>query len=334
MGTRLARGSERGGSAVEFALLGLLLVPSVIYAIYGGEAVVAGIKAQEAEISAGWSIPAYLAHDFAGGAAGAGLLGGPSSRSRDEARARLEDFDSFRDAGAGGPYGVFGYSQLTEVACGARASGSQAGPDVGPGNGLGRSRLHPDGWVGCRAEVRFENRAAVRQAHAEFFEGRPEIVQSSFERLRMCGLGSTFQGCAGSKERGFVVLTDDWALEDAAENPVGTQANRKYYAVGDEILSGSPGGVSGVLNGVFRKYVGMGEQGDTDTFKMGYLVPITKRRNSFGNDGGGLDPHLSPHCEDASAATQQTGHLGQKGHEQWRKQDHYLGLLDRAWNGQ
>lgn len=331
MTSRLLRRSERGSSTVEFALLGLLLVPSVIYVVYGGEAVVAGINAQKAEISAGWSITAYLTHDFQSGATGASLLSGPAGDSADEAQNRLKDFDSFKDVGIDGYTGVFGYNQLRNVQCVPR-SGAGAGPDVEPGDGLGKSRLHADGWVGCQAEVHFENKKAIHNAHAEFFQGKPKIIQDSFDRLKMCGLGNTFKGCAADGERGFVVFTDDWGLEDAKANAVGTQANTKYYNVGNEIWDGSPGGVAGIVSGIFMKYIGMGEQGDTDTFKMGYLVAITTTR-SFGNDGGGMTAHLSPHCEDATEATQGTSHLGEKGYG-WRKRDHYLGLAAEGWNNQ
>jgi len=329
------RAEERGAAAVEFALLTLLLVPLVIYVIYSGEAVTASIKAAEAEMSAGWEITAFRTHDYQSPGNAKSLLEGAANDSAVRVDPAISDFNSFHDAGTSGHWGVFGHMTIEKLECKRRTSNH--GGDFGPS--IGSSRLHKDGWVGCVTEVKFENRAAPTNAHLEFNQGKPKIIQSTFEKLTMGGLGPTFKGCDDACQRdgkrGFLVLTDDYGLEDPKPTTVESygSGNPKYYAVGNEMWSGTGGGMSaGIVSGVTMALIGLGDQGNTGKFKMGYLKYITTKR-SFGNHGGGMELHLTPEHEEANQATKNTEKLSQKSYDK-RYKDNYMAMKDKDWNGQ
>jgi len=334
---RLNRHSEQGGATVEFALITMLLVPMVLYAIYAGESIAGGIKAMEAEISAGWEITAYRTHAYDGGNA-RNLLDSAANDAATRTTNVLKDFDSFHDAGTNGYYGVFGHMTLDDVQCKVRDTNYAGG--MGP-YVFGTDYLKRDGWVACQSAVHFENLKAVKNAHNEFFQNRPKIIQDSFNKLVMGGLGKNFKGCDGGDnstcptddKRGFVVLTDDYGLEDASEVTVGSSGpNSKYYKVGDSMwgVAGVSAGAAGILTGVMAFLIGSMDQGDTGTFHMGYLSKIADTR-SFGNDGGGMDLHLTPQHEKASEATKQTSDLSKNAYD--RRKNYYL-AVDETWNNQ
>ncbi len=324
---RMRMQDEQGGATVELALMSTLFVPMVIYAIYVGEAYVAGIKAQSAEIAAGWEVTAYLLHDYRNGNP-ASLYDNALSRSANRAQESHKDFDSFDDTGRTGYLGVFGFDRLEYVRC-QRRDISNFGPDV-----HGTKYLKKDfGWIGCEAETTFENRRATTDAHREMWHGRPKIIQDSFKRMRMCGSGETLKGCQPADgQRGFVVMTDDWGLENPAKVEVGSSGpNQEYYKVGADMFGGlATTTAQAALVSTFGFLVGALDQGATDTFKMGYMETIrTKRR--FPSHGGSQSLHLSIDHEQASPANNQDANLSDKTYDD-RHQTNYMGMQDPDWN--
>ncbi|HEY3448297.1 MAG TPA: hypothetical protein VGK67_18215 [Myxococcales bacterium] len=324
---RLTESGERGGAAVEFALVTMLCVPMAMYSIYAGEAFVASIKAQEAEISAGWETTAFLLHDYEGG--GSGPLAQVAEDAAKRVKADLQDFDSFAKGAQVGLHGVFGHDTFDELECETRGLKGFAAPLAG-------NFLHADGWVGCKAKVTFENRRAPTDAHKEFFHGQPKIIADTIKELKMCGSGDTLKGCTPDGTRGFVVFTDDWGLEDPAAEKVGDYGggNKKYWTVGDTMYQATgTGGAQGMLTGGLKIIAtGFGDKGDTPKFKMGYLDTICTTR-SFPSHGGSMTAHLSICHEVASTANGNTADLSQKTYST-RDQKNYMAMPDPNWNEQ
>lgn len=327
---------EEGAGTTEFALLTMLLVPMVVYVIYAGEAITTSMKAAEAEISAGWDITAYRTHAYSGGSASS-LLNAAASKTKGEVDDALADLDSYADTGRTGYRGVFGFTTVDGLECTARSSSNNGG-NYGPVTG--KSYLHSDGWVACTTQTQFENKKAPKNAHREFYRSKPKILESAIEKLTIAGLGQSFKGCDNNctkdGKRGFLVLTDDYGLEDP--NPTEVQqfgsGNRKYYNVGNKIWSNTGGGAgAAIVTGVTGFLIGLTDQGQTGRFKMGYMRTIDTKRN-FGNHGGGMQLHLSPDHETENRATKQTRDLSTEAYNNKRYQDHYLGMRDKNWNGQ
>ncbi|MGC4121585.1 MAG: hypothetical protein QM765_44810 [Myxococcales bacterium] len=323
---RLTESGERGGAAVEFALVTMLCVPMAMYSIYAGEAFVASIKAQEAEISAGWETTAFLLHDYEGG--GSGKLADVAKAAADRVSNDLRDFDSFAAGSRNGLNGTFGYDRFEGLTC--EPSGLQgfAAPLAG-------NFLHADGWVNCRAEVSFENRRATKNAHSEFFKG-PKIIADTVAHLNMCGSGDTLKGCTPEGTRGFVVFTDDWGLEDPAAEKVGDYGggNQKYWNVGNTMYQATgTGKAQGELtDGLKAIASGFGDQGDTPKFKMGYYDTVCTTR-TFASHGGSMTAHLSICHEAASTANGNTEDLSKKTYGT-RDQRNYMAMPKADWNGQ
>ena len=321
--------SEQGASTVELALATLLCVPMAIFAVYAGEAFVASIKAQEAEISAGWETTAYLTHKYADGKSAKQRLEDAATDAATRVFDSLKDFDSFEKGGRVGLNGVFGYDQFDELKC------KPTSAIVGFAAGLASDYLHADGWVNCQARVTFENRRAPTDAHKEFFHGEPKIIADSIKKMQMCGSGSTLKGCEPAG-RGFTVFTDDWGLENPAPEEVGAYGggNKHYWNVGNPMFSdtNTPEARAKLEEGLKIIAVGFGDQGETDKFKMGYMETVGKER-TFSSHTGEAKLHLSPFHEKASKANEQCADLSEKMYEK-RVKENYLAMPDRDWNGQ
>jgi len=321
------RETDEGAAAVELALLTMLIVPMVVYTVYVGEAFITGIKAQEAEISAGWEITAFRLHAYNGGSSASNLLSGAANDAATRVKNNLIDFNSFQNGGSTtGAKGVWGDSTLQELNCAPRTS------LTGFAGRFATDYLHSDGWVGCQAKVQFENKRAPVQAHGEFFGNK--IIQDSFKQMVMCGSGRTLKGC-DSTNRGFVVFTDDWGLENPAQERVGDYGNGNphYYNVGAAIYDFGTMLPQAQLVATFLAMVGAAEQGETSRFKMGYMRTIRDRRN-VPSDGSAMRLHLSPQHENPSGANTQSRDLSETVYANQRTRDHYLGEPDENWNKQ
>jgi len=336
-----AHDDEQGGATVEFAILTMVLVPLAIYVIYSGEAITYGIKAAEAEISAGWEATAYRVHDYAGSGNRQGLLEQAANTSATRVQERIKGFDSYKGTGSGW-HGVFGGATMGAngpLGCAPRDQGDKFGPSEGP-TGFGVEHLKSDGWIGCTTEVKFVNEHAVRNAHSEFFGTTVLIIGDSIKNLTMGGLGTNFRGCVDRAcprdgKRGFLVLTDDYGLEDPQEVKVGSDGdNKKYYKVGNAMWNkqGQAGDVTAAP--VTMALLQMGDKGNTGTFKMGYRSDMGTRscsNDSFCNDGGGMTLHLSPYNEASIDATKHTKNLSNKAYDK-RDKDNYMSMQDSKWN--
>lgn len=319
---RLLRRGDEGGSVVEFAITSALLVPMVVYAIYAGEALVAATQAQEAEITAGWEMTSYLTHAYNGGSA-ADMLSKAADRAKKTIEKDLKDLDAFDTANSRTGYtGVWGQTKLGTLTCGARTGGPEfAGTD---------NYLHADGFAGCAINVTYENKKSPTQMHADFFKNPPKVIQDSFKKMTLCGNGENLSGCKPEPGRGFVVMTDDWGLENSNQNEVGTQQNTEYYNPGSEVFESMVGTAAQVtLNATFLLMIGREDQGETNTFKMGYYKTIATKR-SFSSEGGTMKVHLSTEHEKASDANNDTANLSKDMYNSARKKD-YL-AKDPDWN--
>ncbi|MBI5543553.1 MAG: hypothetical protein HY901_06665 [Deltaproteobacteria bacterium] len=324
------RDEEQGGSIAEFALTTLLLVPMVIYTIYSGEAFVAAIKAQEAEIHAGWEITAYLTHSYNGGPSPTERLTSAATKSADRVKGELKDFDSFNNTGSRVGYlGVFGLNTLDDLKCEPRSVGVDFGPKV-----VAKDYLHADGWVGCKANVSYENKRAPTDAHLEFFNGTPKIISSSIAKLEMCGSGTKLRGCEPADTRGFVVFTDDWGLENPAAEKVGDYGggNPEYWNVGADMYKYGTDAPQAVLKAMFVLMVGTpDEKGETDKFKMGYMETVDTKRD-FASHTGNASLHLSISHEEPSEANTNDEDLSTRSYADQRTKDSYLAMPDPEWN--
>lgn len=322
---------DEGAATTEFALATLFIIPLILYTMYSGEAFLTAIKAQEAEIRAGWEVSAYRLHAYNGGDYRS-LYTNAAQRAETRVNDAMRDLDSFENRGTGWRQAV-GNATFDRVECRLR-SGNGAGPSVYP---LGLPpQLHTDGYVGCQARVRYENVMLPIRPHREFIGN--DLLPPELRRMEMCGNGSTVQGCEGTRMAGFVLLTDDWGLERGTQNPVGQQTNREYYNVGRATyqMSGTPGLSLGyqagqlAVNSAMGFLLGGADQGQTSTFKMGYLTAISNRRN-VPSDGRGTDPHLTPWDEEAHQDTNNTRAISQRVYNE-RRNSTYLGKSDRNYN--
>ena len=325
--------TEEGAAAAELALATMLIVPMALYSMYVGEAFVAGLKAQEAEIAATWEITAFRLHNFRSGSY-TGLYSSAANRSADRVHNDLLDFDSFDRSNRNGRGNAVSEYEFTELRCGMRSGGS-AGTNMGPGGGLGGSFLHSDGWVGCQARVEFRNRFLPRNAHSEFFR-RSELLPDEVSTLELCGLGNDPQGCRASRNRGMVLLTDDWGLENPGYNPLGTDRNKEYWNVGNDIYSAYGGAYAGtiaILAG-FTPLVYALDQAKTSTFRMTYRKTIEEQQD-VKTAAGTFRAHASPHCdEDRPAIEEYTHRIRNMSEEVYseRVTGNYLGKFQADWN--
>jgi hypothetical protein len=304
---------ERGASTVEVALSLLLLVPLFLYIVYAGESFLAATRAQEAEISASWDVTAYRLHDYVDGQDYESSPGNPS-RYTDvtdvaarRVRRELRTLDSFSDPTRPGTGKRFLISQqrlegLECVPFDARtvANGALLTFDGVPVTA--RRYLHRGGYVVCRAKVNFSPQFIPRtqpEGSRSKLDFVTDVLQNGFT---LCGSGSTLMGCEGAETAGIVVLTNDWALEDGRENPVGTRANRRYFNVGNAIYGLEPEkGEAGTGGQQVREALQFlmdendADYGDTSTFKFGFYNPMRQtHRYPANNHGGQEEAHLSP----------------------------------------
>jgi hypothetical protein len=330
---RIALRSETGAATAELALSTLVLVPIALYAMYVGEAFIAAIKAQEAEIAATWEVSAYRLHEYRSGGYRRLYTSAISAAER-QLKTDLRDFDSYDDANGSGRVNAIAEYHLTSLECGTRrVSGGE--PSPGSVFNLGGSYLHSDGWVGCQAKVQFQNRFLPRDAFKEIMHG-PELLPASIARQDFCGSGNTPQGCRGTRTPGMMVLTDDWGLEDAQANPLGTRNNRKYYNVGESIYSmgglAQAAGPLAILTG-FTPLVYALDQAQTGTFKMAYRNRISDKQPISERWGGPSSAHVSPYHEESNEYTDQTAEVSRLIYGD-RVSGHYMGKRDARWNGQ
>lgn len=325
--------TEQGAAAAELALATMLIVPMALYSMYVGEAFVAGLKAQEAEIAAAWEITAYRLHNFRSGSY-TGLFGSAANRSADSVHNDLLDFDSFDRSNSHGRVNAVSEYEFKELRC-SRRGGSSAGNGMGPGWGLGGSFLYSDGWVGCQARVEFRNRFLPRNAHSEFFRNS-ELLPNEVSKLELCGLGNDPQGCRASRNRGMALLTGDWGLDNPRYNPLGTEKNQEYWNVGNDIykfFGGAYAGTTAILLG-FTPLVYAWDQAKTSTFRMTYRKTI-KEQQDVSTAAGTFKAHASPHCdEDRPAIEEYTHRIRNMSAEVYSERTigNYLGKNQAEWN--
>ncbi len=322
----------RGAATVELALSLLMLIPVVLYAIYAGELFLAATRAQEAEITAGWDMTAYRMHDYEFGYRRQGEYSPDTAVDTQRAvaeavprrvRRELGRMDSFQrgNTATGGRRFLLTEQRLEALTC--QPFNAQSHQPLltfeGIPNGV-REYLHRGSYMACRAQVRFTSPYMPQRLR----EGTASQVDLLHERLRndgrgftLCGLGGSLRGCDG--DRGFIVLTDDWGLEDATESPVTTwwlAENFKYANVGSSIYHRAPEPVvdgHGFEGGTGAKQVRftmdflLGNARDyayTSDFKFGFRNPSSEMQ-TFEVEGGAMDrAHLTPWDDD------DTGFLG------------------------
>ncbi|NMO14184.1 hypothetical protein HPC49_19345 [Pyxidicoccus fallax] len=343
----------RGAATVEFAVSLLVLIPVLLYAIYAGELFLAGTRAQEAEITAGWDLTAYRMHDYLGGD-----TGGPGGEGEDSGAAtrrrviqtvpprleqELKGLDSYhRNASTReGRRMLLSEQSLRRLGCQPfNVEGGDRYPlrtFEGIPNGV-RHYLHRGSYMACRAEVGFRSPympGTMREGFMSRVDLLPERLRNGFT---MCGVGRSLRGCDGA---GFLILTDDWGLEDSRESRVAAreeEKNERYYRVGNSVYHRSPEPVEdpeqgGLLEGGWgarqvrttmdflldtRKDYGL-----TSDFKFGFTNPSSEATR-FPVDEGMDRGHLTP-WDDGEGTF-----LG--GEEVNRDAHHFLGHPDEDFN--
>lgn len=311
--------SARGASTVEVAVSMILLVPTTLYAIYAGEAFLAGTHAQETEIAASWDLTGYRLHDYLSGQDFETGDNGEKSfyqQTTDRVTRRVAremgQLDSYHARGSGGQRGVISHQELEEVKCepmdarnvmGGALLTFQATPYPT------REFLHRGGYVSCQAKVRFDPQFVPKDLR-DVYSSKEKLLSGRLASgFPICGSGDTLWGCEAKDDRtrpGILVLTNDWGLEDSLRNRVGQKDNLKYYQVGEKVYQAKVEGQDTDLAG------GLGHQqvkevlqllldeedkdyGDTSTFKLGFYNPMgTLHRYPANNHSGQDDAHLSP----------------------------------------
>jgi hypothetical protein len=341
---------------VELAVSATLIVSALLIAIYAGEAFFAASRAQEAEISAGWDMTAYRLHDFDNAVDYEGGENSPYNRvSRLVSRrvaGELSGMDSYARPGVReGRRFVLSEQRLAGLQC--APMDARDLNDVGVGNALltfdglplsADEFLHRGGYVACRAQVNFTSPYMPR----DYRDGHGDRVDLLAERLRngfnVCGLGKSLRGCDGAHTAGFVVLTNDWALEDARPSAVGKNedGNGKYYRVGRSIYNVDP-----VYDSKGEKEGGIGgqqirealtflldeqdtEYGDTSHFKFGFREYASQLQDiDVDARGGQREAHLTPWDDgESSIFTNSSRNVSQN----YRSRHFYLGHPDEDFN--
>jgi hypothetical protein len=331
---------ERGASTVEVALSMLLLIPTALYGIYAGEAFLAGTRAQEAEISASWDITAYLLHDYenaqdyeSGPDGDPSLYQGITAQAADRVQAELSGMDSYRGSG-NGQQQVISRQTLDDVDCrpmdarrvlnGALLT-FQAIPTQS------REFLHRGGYVSCSARVRFVPQLMPRDMRVGYTSKADLLNEALAEGFTICGSGNSLSGCAGEHVPGIIVLTNDWGLEDGADNPVGTQSNRKYYNVGEKVYRAKlwddptqmAGGIGSQQVREAMKFMldePDADWGQTSVFKLAYFNDMSRMSHYPANNHNGQEhAHVNPWDDDEGTYT------STRNVHQARNQNHYLG---------
>ncbi|AGC47362.1 hypothetical protein MYSTI_06089 [Myxococcus stipitatus DSM 14675] len=353
--------SRRGAAAVELAVSLMLFVPVLLYSIYAGEAFLAATRAQEAELTAAWDVTAYLGHDYATRArAGDSLDPDRALEVRRQVASvtgprvmkGLPALDSFLREGVAPPRRrmVVSEQELVDVRCEpVDARDYRDGALLtfeGMSSGV-RAYLHRGGYTACRARVRFRS-PFMPGGLREGFHAKVDLVPAALrEGFWVCGMGRSLQGCgpagvgsADTEDPGFVVLMDDWALEDARESPVSTASlarNQKYANVGERMYLHTPtelgdGSVREVALGTeqIREVLlflldDARDFGDTTQFKFGFRNPSSQVQTFEQDPEGEPHPgHLTP-WDDG-----EPGFAG--GSDVRRSPHHYLGHPDADFN--
>jgi hypothetical protein len=356
--TARVRRTERGAAVVELAVSLTLIVSALLIALYAGEAFLAGARAQEAEISAGWDVTAYNLHDYLNAQ---DYEGGPQSLYNtvthtvaSRVKQELSGMNSYAAPGTRvGRRFVLSEQSLERLDCGpfdARNLGQGIGDALLTFDGLPHSAwtyLHRGGYVSCQARARFTSPYMPRSMR-EGYSNRVDLLSDALKNgFALCGLGKSLQGCQRGNETltsGFVVLTNDWGLEDGRESPVGSNDNQKYFTVGQSVYiidkekygQGLREGEGGTGSQQVREMMGMlldteeGDYGQTSYFKFGFLNPSSQvRRMSVDEGGGQREAHLSPWDDGESRYfTNATENISRN----QRSRHHYLGHPDPSFN--
>lgn len=291
----------RGAATVELAVSLLLLVPVLLYAIYAGEAFLAATRAQEAEITAGWDMTGYLMHDYRNG-----YSGGGQDRQLAVTRAvplrvgaELAGMDSFRrtdDGAAAWRRMLLTEQRLADLRCelfdARNINDDQLLTFAAMPDGV-MEYLHRGSYVSCRARVAFTSPYMPRRLRDGYTSKEDLLRQDIANGFSVCGLGQSLQGCGLSPSRGFMVLTDDWALEDSRESPVANRenaVNQRYANVGNAIYQRAPepfqdpeagkweGGIGGQQVREVLDFLLDTERdvADTSDFKFGFRNPSSE----------------------------------------------------------
>ncbi|MCP3057896.1 pilus assembly protein [Myxococcus sp. K38C18041901] len=341
----------RGAATVELALAMLVLVPVLLYALYAGEAFIASTRAQEAEMMATWNLTAHLGHDYAVGYTGAdkadddgafGLQRQVTSVTGPRVMKALAGMDSFGRAGSSPAKRrmVVAEQELTDVRCEPVDVRAYAQGRLLTFDGVGakvRAYLHRGSYMACRAQV---------EVQSSFLPASlPQAVRGG---MSVCGMGRSLSGCRpgqkapGARDPGFMVLTDDWALEDARESPVTTAEharNRKYANVGEAVYMNTPTrlhpkdvltdkaiGTQQVREAMLFLLDTPKDFGNTSEFRFGFLNP-SKQMQRFDVDRPGREEmgHLTPWDDDDHRDIA-------PGSEANRSPHNYLGHEDANYN--
>jgi hypothetical protein len=342
MRTAKARRREAGVAAVELALMTTFIVPMILYTIYIGEAFITSLRAQEAEIAAGWDISAYRLHDLARGGDPKALATQVANAVAGRVKKDLSDGSSFVSSSGSQWLSPLASGTLTQVTCAPR-SGNEAGPDSGPGAAtpaISTNRLQTGGWVGCSAQVQYKNRLVPQKLFQEFHAGMPDLLPASIATMNICGMGNTLQGCQGAKAPGFVLLTDDYGVENSAKIEVGESggSNEEYFNTSRDVYQGDSVTKAAILAAEAGVMTAVGvliegpDKADCDKFKMGYAATIDTT-TKVPSDGPDLELHLSPYHEDPSSANSNTRDLSKQVYEDGKRvSNNYLGKPNPNFN--
>jgi hypothetical protein len=354
-----ARRAQRGAAVVELALSLTLLVSVLFIAIYAGEAFLAGSRAQEAEMSAGWDVTAYRLHDYIDAQ---DYEGGPKSLYNTvtgavarQVKRELSGMNSYGAPGSrDGRRFVLSEQRMESVECtpfDARDLGAGVGNALLTFDGLPHSSwnyLHRGGYVVCQARARFTSPympRSYREGHADRQNLLSDALKNGFG---ICGLGRTLQGCEGTlgdKSAGFLVLTNDWGLEDGRESPVGTNRNKRYFNVGESVYvidreadyhKGLKDWEGGLGSQQVRETLTFlldddgADYGDTSRFKFGFLNPAEQARNiPVDTQGGQTEAHLTAWDDgESSIFTNATENISRN----QRSRHNYLGRKEPDFN--
>jgi hypothetical protein len=310
---------QRGASTVEVALSMVLLIPTALYAIYAGEAFLAGTRAQEAEISASWDVTGYLLHDFINGEDYESGPGGDPSLYEDitnavqnRVKSELSGMDSYRGSGSGQQQ-VISRQSIESVDCkpmDARPILNKALLTFQAIPYQSREFLHRGGYVVCNAKVRFSPQLMPRGMRVGYTSKKDLLSDELASGFTICGSGNSLWGCEAEHVPGIIVLTNDWGLEDGSSNDVGTKDNQKYFNVGEKIYKvkmwGDPTEVAGGIGTQqvreamkFMLDEDNADWGQTSVFKLAYFNDMS-RTNAYpaNNHNGTAHAHINPWDDD------------------------------------
>ena len=181
---------------------------------------------------------------------------------------------------------------------------------------------------------------------------KEKLFKPSMLDLKLCGLGTGIQGCKGARTNGFVVLTNDWALDNPRPHygPRGGPGvkNYEYWNVGASVHASfsGPGLASKVIRSTMAFFaedaLDFGSDNPTPSaagngsasFKLMYrgLSPQPLSRHPEARGGalrGPLSAHTTPVDDDEPSTTRfiSGGAMGAQ-----RANGKYLGVTDSNYN--